>query len=594
MKLSEDFVFKLKSSCNIYSIVSSYVDLKPCGANMRCCCPFHSEKTPSFFVYGSTQSFYCFGCGTGGDVITFIEKIENLPYVDAVALLAKKTGMKLPSSGNGAGFGCFESSWRLRLLQINRAAAFFFHKALFSEEGASGLAYFKTRGLLRKTIVRFGLGYSPSRWSALFKHLTAQGFSSGEILKSGLVLRSKSGKFYDKFRGRVMFPIVGLKGEVLGFGGRILAGSGPKYLNSADSDVFRKGLLLYGLNLAKKAYNDDSKQNTKNEGESFLILCEGYMDVISLHQNGFSNAVATLGTALTKQQVLLISRNSTEAFLAYDSDEAGQVATARACDLFEQINFKVRVLNFKGAKDPDEFLKKYGYARFGNLLKEAVSFEQALFDQIKTKFNVASSEEKRGLVHKLCSVVSKMPDPLRRDVYIGRACSEFGLTKNVVVDHVNNLIRQTKLKRKTKLRFELLASSALPKVGGLGENGESLKLVRAREGFIRLLFKEPNLVERLNENFNVEWLGSGFLRKVFEFFLKQFEFGSVDLSNFREILSEAEFGCLARILNEGHHDSFNEYIKVLSSEFLKKKENVLKMSLSELELRRQKNAKLKF
>lgn len=596
MKISEDFILKLKTSCDIYSIVSSYTELKSSGAIMRCCCPFHSEKTPSCFIYGSTQSFYCFGCGVGGDVITFIEKIENLPYVEAVVFLAQKVGMALPSNKSDDGADCFESNWRLRLLKINRAAAFFFHKALFSSKGADGLAYLKARGLLNKTIVQFGLGYSLNCWAALFDHLKAAGFSTNEILKSGLVLKSKTGKLYDKFRGRVMFPIVGSKGEVLGFGGRHLDGSGPKYLNSADSDVFRKGALLYGLNLAKKAYNE-SGQGRKNK---FLILCEGYMDVISLHQNGFSTAVATLGTALTKQQVLLISRNSNEVLLSYDSDEAGQAATVRACSLFEQINFKVRVLNLKGAKDPDEFLKKYGYLRFGNLLKESVSFEQMFFDKIKAEYGQSNSEERRALVHKFCTMVSKMIDPLQREVYVSRACTEFGLAKNVVSAHVYSLIKKAKQKHRANLRLKLVASAKT----SAGQNSQksgaaNLKIINASEGLIRAIFKQPKLVAELVGNFNSEWLGSGFQRKVFNFLVKQLQTGPVDLSTFREILNPEEFGSLTRILNEGdetgeQRDNLNNYIKILSDEFFKKKENVLKMSLSELELRRQKNAKLKF
>lgn len=637
MMLNESFVLKLKSSCDIYSVFSSYVELKVCGANMRCCCPFHAEKTPSCFVYGATQSFYCFGCGVGGDIITFIEKIENLPYVEAIRFLAEKVGMKVPNleQGSSQNVDSSASIKRNRLLQINRVAALFFHKNLFSEQGKPGLSYLKARGLNKASIVRFGLGFAPNSWNGLLNHLKLQGFSMSEIEGSGLGIRSKSGGFCDKFRGRVMFPIVGLKGEVLGFGGRLTgSGSGPKYLNSADSAVFRKGFLLYGLNMVKKAYINSAGNKVVNVNAKVqsLILCEGYMDVISLHQNGFSNAVATLGTALTQQQVLLISRNAFEVFVAYDSDQAGVKATARACEMFDEINFKVRVLNLNDAKDPDEFLKSKGSVRFKTLLSEATSFEQTLFERAKLNFKLSSAASKRAQIHSLCKVVSKMADVLRREVYINRICAEFGLTKSVVAGHVNYLIKQSRKKSARKsLQFKVPSSSDVVEGrrfdegrcfdggrrfdGGQsfakGRNsfdeayGEksaaSFKSLRAQEGLFRLLFNHPNFFEKM-KNFNFDLISSSFFRKIFEFLKSGFEKGCFPaFSSFREILNNAEFGYLSKILNKnenyeacGVDEAFAAYIKILNSEFEKKSENVLKMSLSELELKRQKNAKLKF
>lgn len=590
MKFSDNFVFKLKSSCDIYSVFSSYVELKPCGSTMRCCCPFHSEKTPSCFVYGSTQSFYCFGCGVGGDVITFIEKIENLPYVEAVIFLAKRVGVELPSQTSGEANESTETR-RSRILQVNRVAALFFHKSLFSQKGEKALAYLMSRGVLKKTMVRFGLGYSLDSWSELLCHLKSKGFSEAEMVDSGLVLKSKSGNnLYDKFRGRIMFPIIGLRGEVLGFGGRTILGSGPKYLNSSDSDIFKKGLLLYGLNFVNKAHSEKKRD---------LILCEGYMDVVSLHQHGFSNAVATLGTALTKQQVLLISRNADEILIAYDSDKAGRIATARACDMFEQINFRVRVLNLKKAKDPDEFLKKYGGVRFKNLVSEAVSFERLLFENAKLDLKSATADEKRARIHKLCEVISKMADSLRRDIYISRVCTDFGLTKSVVVGHVNYLIKKNRQKNKAKMKSEMFGF-VNASVGRSEMLGENLKLKKAQEGVIRALFKQPDLVKRLDCELKIEWFSSNFLSRVFSFLMDRLKSGyAVDFSSFREVLSESELGVLSRILNEdenlgGVSNSLSDYIEILSSEFLKDGEDVLKMSLAELELKRQKKAKLKF
>lgn len=587
MKLNENFVFKLKSLCDIYSIFSSYVELSHCGSNMRCCCPFHVEKTPSCFVYSKTQSFYCFGCGVGGDVITFIEKIENLSYLEAVSFLAKKVNLSLPNR--------FEYSYsdveklKERLFQINRIAALFFHNSLFSSVGVGGLNYFKFRGLTKKTIVKFGLGFSQNNWNSLFNHLKLKGFTTAEMVDSGLVLKSKTGKFYDKFRNRIMFPIVGLNGRVLGFGGRTLSTSGPKYLNSSDSVIFKKGFELYGLNLEKKAY---SKKGS-------LILCEGYMDVISLHQNGFFNAVATLGTALTKQQVLLIKRSATDVLIAYDSDEAGQAAIARACDLFEQARVKTRVLSLKKAKDPDEFLQKYGAASFKNLLNGAASFEHLFFEKMKHVFKTSNSEEKRVRLHELCNLISKMNDPLRREVYLSKVCSEFELNKSVVAGHISYLIKKRKLKNKAKFKEKVFNTGVSLNDEQILRSSVNLKLIRAQEGLIRIIFNRPEFIKNFVESFNFDWLSVGFYKKVFNFFVECFNKGvSFSYSGFRQILNEEEFARLSKILNEGEvftnvFESFNNYIKILNDEFVRKSENVLKMSSLELELKRQKNAELK-
>ena len=350
--IPHEYVEEVVRRNDITDVVGSYVQLRHRGRTHTGLCPFHSEKTPSFVVYPETQSFYCFGCGAGGDVITFIKKISNLDYVEAVKLLAGRAGMPLPEEDDKVG------RLRSRVLGINRAAARFFYEQLNAdtEEAKAARAYWRGRGLSDSTIRRFGLGYAPNDFSAMRRHLRGLGFSEEEMLASGIVKRSEKGNVYDAFRGRVMTPIFDLRGNVIAFGGRVLGDEKPKYINSPETLVYKKSKAMFALNIAKK------------EPSRRYILCEGYMDVISLHQAGFNTAVAACGTALTPDQVRMLGEYADEVVLCYDSDEAGQKATARSLGLFAESPVKVSVLNIPGAKDPDEFIKKYGKERFESLL----------------------------------------------------------------------------------------------------------------------------------------------------------------------------------------------------------------------------------
>ncbi len=585
MKLDENFLFKLKTSCDIYSIFSSYVELRPCGSNMRCCCPFHAEKTPSCFVYGITQSFYCFGCGVGGDVITFIEKIENLPYSEAVCFLAQKVGIDLPQQVSNHEFG----EKKALILKMNRMAAKFFHRNLFSKRGADGLHYLKSRKISEQTITRFGLGYALDDWNSLKNYLCEEGFTQNDLAESGLVLKSKDGHLYDKFRNRVMFPIISLNGEVVGFGGRVLDDSLPKYLNSPDSVVFKKGLELFGLNFVKK-----SRVNY-----SFLILCEGYMDVISMHQNGFINCVAALGTSLTKQQVFLISRNFSEVILAFDSDSAGRFAVSRACDMFDEINFKVRVLKLKNAKDPDEYIKKFGPSRFKILVEDALSFEDFVFGDLKSKFDLSDADERRKMIKKMCVLVSKMNDSIKREIYIGKLCSLFNLTKSVVLSYVCGLIAKNKKVKKRHLKSDILIDSKKFALNNNSKISSNFRFTKAQEEVIRFLFSNPSNYEFVCEAVDLKFFDSGLNRKIFEFLIENFKNNrTLSVSDFHKVLNSDEMGEFSRIINEGNGFEISkskllDQVVVLREEFEKRKENILKMSLNELELKRQQKAKLK-
>ena len=433
--IPDSFIERLRDESDVESVISSYLTLKRRGRTLVGLCPFHSEKTPSFTVYPDSQSFYCFGCQKGGSVITFVQEIERLDFVEAVKLLAQRSGMALPEQAGDDG----SSRIRARVLEANRAAARFFHERLISPQGQAAYHYLTGRGLTRKTIRTFGLGYAPDSWDALYSHLSDLGFSQQEMLDAALVSRGKGGRIYDQFRGRVIFPILDLRGGVIGFGGRALQdGKGPKYLNSADTPVFKKSHNLYALGLAKGAKTD------------MLLLAEGYMDVIALHQAGFTSAIAALGTALTQEQARLISRYAGRVVLAYDSDGAGQNAARRALSLFSQLDLSVSVLDFGQTKDPDEYIKTHGAARFQSLIdsgKSAFIFE---VERLRLKHDVQSPEGKTAFLGEFCALMADIGGEIARDVYISQIARELDVSKDRL-EAATQAIRKKKhsaLKRK--------------------------------------------------------------------------------------------------------------------------------------------------
>ncbi|MBR2503169.1 MAG: DNA primase, partial [Oscillospiraceae bacterium] len=343
MAIPAHYIQELLQRNNVYDVISSHVHLKRHGRIYKGLCPFHSEKTPSFTVYPDTQSYYCFGCGAGGDIIRFTMEINGLTYVEAVKALAQQSGMPLPDEDDKL------SRLKSRIYEMNKIAARYFHANLNSEAGKNARIYLRQRQLSDKTIVNFGIGYASDDWQGLCRHLKSKGFTEDEMVSAYLAARSSKGNVYDIFRNRVIFPIIDLRGNVIAFGGRRMGDEGgPKYLNSGDTPVFKKSNGLFAMNLAKKS------------GKDTFILAEGYMDVISLHQAGFNNALATLGTALTSQQAKLIADYAKNVVIAYDSDEAGQKATRRAMEIFSKEDVSVNVLQMDGAKDPDEYIKKFG------------------------------------------------------------------------------------------------------------------------------------------------------------------------------------------------------------------------------------------
>ena len=479
--IPHEYVEEVVRRNDITDVVGSYVQLRHRGRTHTGLCPFHSEKTPSFVVYPETQSFYCFGCGAGGDVITFIKKISNLDYVEAVKLLAGRAGMPLPEEDDKVG------RLRSRVLGINRAAARFFYEQLNAdtEEAKAARAYWRGRGLSDSTIRRFGLGYAPNDFSAMRRHLRGLGFSEEEMLASGIVKRSEKGNVYDAFRGRVMTPIFDLRGNVIAFGGRVLGDEKPKYINSPETLVYKKSKAMFALNIAKK------------EPSRRYILCEGYMDVISLHQAGFNTAVAACGTALTPDQVRMLGEYADEVVLCYDSDEAGQKATARSLGLFAESPVKVSVLNIPGAKDPDEFIKKYGKERFESLLNGTANAIEYKLAKVREKYDLGRPADRVEYIKDAIKLLAGKVTPTERDVYAGRLAEETDVAKSAVLAQLDAAVKAGRRRAERQRQQGLLGQGAgadikLPYNAPGGE--KALGVASAVQQLVTALIKDPSLI----------------------------------------------------------------------------------------------------
>ncbi|MCI8496921.1 MAG: DNA primase, partial [Clostridiales bacterium] len=378
MPLPQEFIQELRARNDIESVISSYVNLRRRGRNLVGLCPFHNEKTPSFTVYPENGSFYCFGCGAGGDAINFIRKIENLDYIEAVRFLAARAGLQMPEDRASDETAAI----RTRVLEMNRAAGRFFYSVLYSPVGKQALDYLHRRGLSDATIRHFGLGFAPDSWDSLLKHMRQKGFTGEDLRVADLALKGRRESYYDKFRNRVIFPIIDLRGSVIGFGGRVMDDSKPKYLNTADTLVFKKSMNLFAMNFAK------------NAKAGCLILAEGYMDVISMHQAGFTHAAAKLGTALTMQQAKLLKRYTDEIIIAGDNDEAGQKAVARDIGMLRDAGLSIRVLTVPDGKDPDEYIRENGALKFKHLLDKTGNDIEYRLAKIRSKYSLSQPDGK--------------------------------------------------------------------------------------------------------------------------------------------------------------------------------------------------------
>lgn len=481
--IPQNIIEDLKYRNSIEDVISSYVTLTRSGANLKGLCPFHSEKTPSFTVFtGNDGHFFCFGCGAGGDVISFIMRIENLDYRSALEFLAQRSGITLPDDDRG---DTPKGPTRSRILEMNLAAARFFRETLFSEAGTAGREYFAKRQLSGATIKHFGLGYAPNSYDALKRHLYSKGFTDEEMVAGYLCQRSKKNEnnTYDCFRNRVMFPIIDVAGNVIAFGGRVLDDSVPKYLNSSDTPAFRKSRNLFALNFAR------------NHAKESLILCEGYMDVIALHAAGFENAVATLGTAITPDQARIMKKYTDKVIISYDNDEAGQRAADKALRLLGEVDIEARVLVIPGAKDPDEYIKKFGTVKFSEVLKGSKGGFDHKISKVLSKYDLNTTDGKMRAARELCYMIADMSSKVERDIYSQDVAKILELDIQGIKGEVAGILRR-KIKKEKADRH----SDVVRQTSGISDRVDpdfakaptSIKLERAVLG---MLMQYPEFVK---------------------------------------------------------------------------------------------------
>ncbi len=553
MPLPNEFIEQVRDANEITSVISSYISLKRAGRDSVCLCPFHSEKTPSCHIYTDTQSFYCFGCGAGGDVINFIRLIEHLDYLESVKFLAQRANIPMPEDSFDK-----RAEAKQRMLEINRRAARFFRDILISEKGLPGRRYLQQRQLSGNTIRKYGLGYAPDSWDTLKKYMLSEGYTEQELLDAAL-LAKKDSHSYDKFRNRVMFPIIDRRGNIIGFGGRTLEPDAPaKYLNSDETLVFHKRNSLFSLNFAK---------NTK---EKYLILCEGYMDVISLNQAGFDNAVATLGTAITPEQARLMRQYCEEVVISYDSDGAGQKATMKAINLLGEAGVEARVLQMSGAKDPDEYVKKYGADGFRLLLEKsggAISFE---LKKLAVGLDMDAPEGKSSYLKKAVNLLAAINNKIDRMVYINDTAKLCGLSAGEIekaVEEKRKILAYTARKNEAK---ELINPPKKPRDGFVPSSQLSPQ-EKAQRGIIAFMMHSPDLLPKIEKRITENDFSNEFCQKLYQGTARRIKNGiSVDLSSLGDEFSAQEMGKITGIINENNllpyqKERLEEYIRVLEN-----------------------------
>ena len=555
MPLPDSFIQDLIARNDIEAVVSSYVRLKRTGQNLVGLCPFHGEKTPSFTVFPSTASFYCFGCGAAGDVITFIKRMENLDYLDAVRFLADRAGLKMPDNQvNDA-----TSRLRMRILEANREAARFYHHYLYSPEGCKGLEYYYSRGYTDKTIRHFGLGYASEGWDTLLRFLRQKGFKDEELTAAFLAKRSSRGSMFDIFHHRVIVPIIDIRGNVIGFGGRILDDSKPKYINTSDTLVFKKTNNLFGLNFAKST------------GKK-LILCEGYMDVIALHQAGFTNAVAALGTSFTADHARLLSRYADEVTLIFDSDAAGQKGAQRAIGLIRETGVDIRVVAVPHGKDPDEFIRTNGAERFKLLLERAANDVEYRLMQIGLKYDLGSADGKAGYLREAAELLTGLSNSIERDVYAGKLSKEFSVSKEAILTQVGDLANKRRKQQKASQLSRIVRQEedAVKRINPEAEKYP--RAVKAEEAILGTLLLHPDLILPISREISADLFVTPFNRGLYGRLLERQSKGLlVELAFLAADYDEEKMAYITRMVHEaqersGTLEEVRSYVEILRRE----------------------------
>lgn len=566
--ISKEIIDEILLRNDIESLIGNYVSLKRAGSNLKGLCPFHSEKTPSFVVYPADNSFYCFGCGIGGDAVTFVKQMEHLDYPDALEFLAKRAGITIPLTNDRNYNG--KRVDKSRVLKMNTDAARFFHKCLMSNdpEAKAALAYFTDkRGLDLATVKYFGLGFAPNSYNAFSNYMRKLGYSYEELTEAFLCGKNDRGQYYDAFRNRVMFPIIDVSGNVIAFGGRVMDDSKPKYKNSSDTPVFKKSRNLFALNFARLTCSEK------------LILCEGYMDVIALHAAGITNAVATLGTAITSEQARVMSRYTKKVIISYDSDEAGKKAADRAIKILGEVGLDVSVLNIPGSKDPDEYIKTYGKEKFEQLIDGAKSEFEYNLESITSRYDLNLPQDKIKALKEVEKLISEVYSSAERDVYMREVAVRFAVDMKSIKNDVERMISKRTYTKKKEESKNLLRRSE-----GFSDrtNPDFVKapaIAKNEEAVLGLLLYMPDHLKRVVEKklLTSEDFFTELNRRIFEFLMQNYSIGDVGPPDFNEAFAPDEVGRIVRMkmsraeFTDNGEAILEESIKNLKASLSKKK-----------------------
>ena len=564
-RYSEEILNEVKQSNDIVDVISQYVHLKRSGRNYFGLCPFHSEKSPSFSVSPDKQIFHCFGCGVGGNVISFISKIEGLNFVEAVQMLAERANIQLPTDESNVDIK--KEELKAKVYKINEFTAEFYHQNLYKPTAKLGQEYVKKRKLTNETLKAFKIGFS-GKYNELYKELKKQGFGEEEILESGLVNKNDNGQFIDRYRNRLMFPICDSRGKVIAFGGRVLDDSKPKYINSPENVVYSKGRHLFGLNVAKKG-------NTKK-----LLIVEGYMDVISLHQRGITNVVAPLGTALTEQQGWLLRKNAEQIIISFDSDDAGIKAKIRAIDILQKMGCDLRVLQLEGAKDPDEYIIKYGNIRFQAALEKAMSVLEFKVKVLKKDLNLENTNDKIKFLNEIAKLISKVDNTMEREVYIEKIANEYDISKEAIYAEVNKLTYRENAKNEKNLEKQ---KSAI--IHQKQEQKEVSPETKRRENTIIsiLISCDPSVFEIIKQNIKPEDFQFEINRKILQKLYEEHEKGNININSIIDSFSEEEQNQITKIMAQDYEindleKAIDDLIQSYNKEKMDKRKNeILKL-----------------
>ena len=565
-RYSDEIIEEVRQTNDIVDVISQYVRLKRSGRNYFGLCPFHNEKSPSFSVSPEKQIFHCFGCGVGGNVFTFLTKIEGINFVEAVQQLAERANIQLPTLENTADSA--KEALKAKVYKVNEFTANYYHENLYKPESKIAQEYVKKRKLSNETLKSFQIGFS-GKFDELYRELKKQGFEDREILESGLVNKNDRGQFIDRYRNRLMFPICDVRGRVIAFGGRVLDDSKPKYINSPENVVYSKGRHLYGLNVAKKY---DIKKR--------LLIVEGYMDVVSLHQRDIHNVVASLGTALTQQQGYLLRNNTEQIILSYDSDEAGQAAKVRAMDILQNMGCDIRVLQMEGAKDPDEFVIKYGNARFQNVVDKAISVIEFKVKILRQSLDLESTNDKIKFLNEIAKLISKIDNSIEREVYIEKIAKEYDVSREAIYAEVNKLTyrynKDEKILSKSKSVVRHIEKKETENVSEATKRRENTVLAI-------LLLGDMNIYQIIKQNISIDDFKYDIAKQIATKLYEEFENGNSNINSIIDKLTEEQQNYITMLMAEDYGiDDVEKAIDDIIQSYEKEKLNQRKFEILEL------------